>query len=621
MDIKKLEDQYLEAKKAYYDGNPIMSDADFDILENILNENNSIITKTVGTVKAGKFDHPSPMLSLGKISVYDNENLPIGEISKWMTGSEEYEITPKLDGNAINLIYEKGTLNLALTRGSGLKGFDMTSKLIHMVPNFISTPFEKVEIRGEVVLPVETFNKKYSEFKNPRNFVAGVLGRDETNPIMIKDFKFIAFELKAYTGNVYEYPDKSTELLSNLGFEVPFRKVIRSSKEFSSVYSEFLDFRENHSKYQLDGMVIKMKESDRADVGYTDHHPKWAIAIKFPPKEAITTIVGISWKTGTSGEIVPTAVMEPIDLDGTTVSRATLFNWGKVKEMKAFPGAKVLIAKAGDIIPQIYQVITPSENPIEHPKTCPSCAGETRLDGVHIWCDNNECYTRVISKLEAGIRTFKIENIGSSTIKKFHEVGFKTVKDVFDFSKFNEEALIKTGEFKKGRSLEIIMDGITSVKEVTISQALMACQFESLGWSTAQQIGKYLSGIEYDFKGLNREVVKSITDENHQNRKFLNDFINILSNSGITVTYEISAPIDNNIIKYEMTGSPKDSGYPVKSEFIKFLTDKGYQHHKLDSDCQLLITDSYDSSSSKMSAARKKGIEIITYSDLINKLN
>jgi DNA ligase (NAD+) len=628
MNIQEKESLYLQAKEAYYIGEPIMSDFEFDTLESELKDSGSSIIHKVGSTKAGKFDHISPMLSLGKISVYDNEQLPLSEVSKWMSDSNEFEVTPKLDGNAVNLIYEKGKLKLALSRGTGLKGFDITEKLKHIVPALATIPYEGIpyelmEIRGEVVLPVSIFNKKYSDFKNPRNFVAGVLGRDETDPNVVKDFKFVAFELKGYHSTVqglYEYPQHSTDILGDIGFETPYRKSIQNAKEFKETYFEFLNYRENISPYQLDGMVLKMKESDRKDIGYTDHHPKWAIAIKFPPKEAVTTIIDISWKTGTSGEIIPTAVMEPIDLDGSTVSRASLFNWGKVNEMKTFPGAKVLIAKAGDIIPQVYQVVEPSEYQTPPPSHCPSCGTQTRIDGIHIWCDNQECFSRVISKIEGAIRTFKIENVGSSTIRKIYEAGFKSILDIFNFEKFNEEALIKTGLFKEGRALEIIMENVKGVKSVSISQALMACQFENLGWATAQELGKFLSGIDHDFKGLNREVVNSITDEDSDRRKFLMDLINILNNSGILVTYDEPKVKDNNIIYFEMTGSPGASGFKVKAEFIKYLSDKGYEHHKLNSECKYLVTDSYTSSSSKMKAAEKLGVEIITYEDLINKI-
>lgn len=626
MNIQEKESLYLHAKEAYYVGEPIMSDFEFDTLESELKDFGSSVIHKVGSTKAGKFDHVTPMLSLGKISVQNNEQLPLSEVSKWMSGSNEFEVTPKLDGNAVNLIYKNGKLHLALSRGTGLKGFDITEKLKHIVPNLATVPYEGVpynlmEIRGEVVLPVSIFNQKYSDFKNPRNFVAGVLGRDETDPKVVKDFAFVAFELKGHTDtqDIY-YPQGSTNILHDMGFETPYRKTITSSKEFKETYFEFLHYREKVSPYQLDGMVLKMKESDRKNIGQTDHHPKWAIAIKFPPKEAITTIRDISWKTGTSGELVPTAVMEPIDLDGSTVSRASLFNWGKVKEMKTFPGAKVLIAKAGDIIPQIYQVVEPSNKETLPPSHCPSCGTQTRLDGIHIWCDNQECFSRVISKIEGGIRTFKIENIGSSSIRKIYEAGFKSILDIFDFQKFNEEALIKTGLFKEGRALEIIIQNIKGVQSVSISQVLMACQFENLGWATAQELGKFLSGIDYDFKGLNKEVVNSITNENSDRRKFLMDFVNILNGSGILVTYDESKVKDNSIIYFEMTGSPGSSGFKIKSEFITFLSDKGYEHHKLNSECKYLITDSYTSSSSKMKAAQKLGVEIITYEDLINKI-
>lgn len=610
--MNSQEQLYLRAKEAYYAGEPIMSDSDFDLLEAELKSQGSDVVNIVGSGSTGKIAHPSNMLSLAKISVYDNENLPMEEVEKWLKvcdGSKTFEFTSKMDGNAVNLVYKNGKLRHAITRGEGHRGYDVVDKMQHVVPNTINHD-GLVEIRGEVVIKVKTFNEKYSEFKNPRNFVAGILNRDEADIKIVKDLELICFEARIHENGSYHFPENTMKFLVGSGFQVPETKIMENVEDFKKLYAHYLNFRENLSEYQLDGIVIKAQEATREEIGFTDHHPKWAIAIKFPPKDAITEIVGIDWKTGTSGEIIPTAVMRPIDLDGSTVSRASLFNWGRVRDWKAFPGAQVLIAKAGDIIPQIYQVIKPSENKATPPSCCPSCGGPARIDDLHIWCDNRECYTRVISQLAAGIKIFKIENVGQSTVERFYEAGFKKVTQLFDRSVFNKESLIATGIFKEGRQLEIILDAMHGIKEVSLTQVILACQYDQIGSSAAEKLAQHLSGIEADFSGLNRAALANVIS----NHSLVDELVEVLERSGVKVTRPSNEKVDASLT-YEMTGSPKDFGFSTKGEFTKMAENAGFKNTKLEKGTRYLITDSMDSDSSKMQKARKLGVEIITYGE------
>jgi DNA ligase (NAD+) len=610
--MKPQEKLYLRAKEAYYAGEPIMSDSDFDLLEVELKSQGSEVVNIVGSGSTGKIPHPSNMLSLAKISVYDNESLPMDEVKKWLEvcrDSKTFEFTSKMDGNAVNLIYKNGKLRHAITRGEGHRGYDVVDKMKHIVPNTINHD-GLVEIRGEVVIKVSTFNEKYSEYKNPRNFVAGILNRDETEIQIVKDLELVCFEARLHENESFRFPESTMKFLAGNGFLVPETKIMETTEDFAKLYAHYLNFRENLSEYQLDGIVVKAHEMTRESIGYTDHHPKWAIAIKFPPKDAITEIVDIVWKTGTSGEIVPTAVMRPIDLDGSTVSRATLFNWGRVRDWKAFPGAQVLIAKAGDIIPQIYQVIKPSENKVTPPSCCPSCGGSARIDDLHIWCDNRECYTRVISQLSAGIKIFKVENVGQSTVEKFYEAGFKKVTQLFDRSVFNKESLIATGFFKEGRQLEIILEAMHGIKEVSLTQVILACQYDQIGNAAAEKLAQHFSGIQADFSGLNRAALNYVINNN----SLINELVEVLEKSGIKILKPSNEKIDSSLT-YEMTGSPKDFGFSTKNDFIKLAENAGFKNTKLEKGTRYLITDSIDSDSSKMQKARKLGVEIITYGE------
>ncbi len=280
LNLKDKETLYLKAKDTYYAGNPIMTDAEFDILEEKLKEAGSTVPFIVGSVKAGKFLHPSPMGTLGKLSVYDSNDMQkvISEFDNWSLnikskGVYEFEVTPKFDGNSMNLVYEYGILENALTRGDGENGFDQKSKMLFIVPNKISIQ-EKIEVRGEVVIPIKIFDKKYAKkFKNARNFVAGILSRDEINKDIIKDLVFVAYELRIHKGNSFEFPlkNKTIDILTNLGFnkEYPiYVKYFNDIKEFKKIYDEFEEYREKYSPFQLDGMVIKGDEKYRNTIGF-----------------------------------------------------------------------------------------------------------------------------------------------------------------------------------------------------------------------------------------------------------------------------------------------------------------------------------------------------------------
>lgn len=582
------------------------------------------------------------MLSLDKISVYNenfgeisNEENPNQQFSKWVreqvTGTVKLEASPKLDGNAINLIYSPNLV--AVTRGDGNSGFDCTKKIERIVPekidfSILGENIKAVEIRGEAVMKKSNFSARWAaDNKNPRNMVAGILSRDEVSVDEIDDIDFIAFEVKIHfkTGLIKSY--SKFEELHELGFNIPENIYAIGDTSlhdeiygiFTYFYKTFLSYRKE-SEYQLDGFVIKFASSDiRYQLGETDHHPRWAIAVKFPPKDSITTIKDIDWKVGTTGEIVPTAILEPIELDGTTVSRATLFNHGFMKSFGAYPYAEVLVAKAGDIIPQIYKVTKPSTVLPVLPVTCPSCGSKTVFDDKHIWCTNHdECPDQLRGRIKYAIQILKFDRVGGAMVDKLFDIGFRNISDYFG-EKFNKDFLLENG-FKDGRQLEILIDAVNSVKEIEFKDVILILGIRGLGESAAKQIASYLNSDEYDFKGLTKDIVNQFTFDSDI-RKKLYSLINILNNRSISVTYAKRHQLSNDTILFEMTGSPKDAGFKTKEEFLEFTSSKNLLHSKLDKNCKYLVTDSYSSSSSKMKTATKIGVEIITYQDLVKKLS
>jgi DNA ligase (NAD+) len=626
MDIQQLEELYIRAKAAYYEGESIMTDDEFDRLEEELKELGSEVVEIVGNPidRNAKFPHWSQMGSLSKVQASLDGTLPIEQMNKWFDSFPEeviFEATPKFDGNAVNLMYKRGKLERCVSRGNGIKGRDITQKLVGKIPNDLGVHYD-VEIRAEVVMPISIFQAKYaSESKNARNFVAGVLNRIENDPEVLSELEILAIEARVYrdiTGDAssdYDYPLNSMELIKSWGF-LPSKTIYFKKDEFERVYQEMKNYRENESPYLLDGMVVKAQEDIRKTIGYTGHHPSWAIAVKFPPKEAVTKILGFKWNVGTSGEISPIANFEPVDLDGTVVKNAAAFNYGHIVREQLYPGAEVTVAKAGDIIPQIYKVIKKGDpSSFIYPTHCPKCNTETVIDGIHLMCPNEECEGKLYRKFLIGIRTFQTKRFGGVTVKNLYDAGYTRVHDVFDIEKFNEEKLIATGKFSKGKTLEYLIAEIENIKSVPLHRCILSLQFDKVGISAAKQIAKMIRGQKYSFSGLVGTAIQGWNPGENRREK-LEELLRLMEARGIVIENE---PDEIAGIGYEMTGSPKGSGFDTKSELEKFLSNYGYVHKGL-KESKILLTDSMNSSSSKMAMARKLGIEIKTYSDFINSL-
>lgn len=613
MEVTSKEAMYLEAKQAYYAGNPIMTDAEFDELEDELVAAGSQVTARVGAVGSYDRKHPSPMLSLSKIMVLDDTELPTDQFAKWSSkvpGKVQFEFTPKLDGSSCNLVYINGHLDSAITRGDGIHGTDITPKMKMIVPRRISHT-GRVEVRGEVVIRADIFAAKYqNEYKNPRNFVAGVLGRKEDFDAA-RDFSFLAFEARVHNDGDIEHV--SIDEVAANAFELPFSftKEINGLGDFAEVYGKMLKHRVDESQYQLDGFVVKYPHKHRSDLGENDHDPNWAVAIKFPPKEAVTDVISLEWNVGSTSELCPVAVLKPVFLDGTEVSRVSVYNFGNVQKLGLFPGARIAIAKSGDIIPIVKRVINANSQG-KAPTHC-TCGSVTEVDGIHVYCTGDTCGDRDLVKIRRGISLLGIKNLGDSTVERLMQAGIKRIQDFFDKSKFNKQAIINSGLFKPGRSLDIIFDSFSEHKALTLDLVIAILQFDGVGRTISKAIAQHMVGGKPDFSGMTKETVSKMLDPTSSESRTIRAFLTLLSENG----YSVKNPqkISSDAIKIEMTGSPKPH-WPTKDALMSDLAAKNIVHHGLKPDTTYLVTDDKGSTSSKMGKAAKMGISVITYAEL-----
>ena len=365
----ELENKYLNAKIAYYKGKPFLSDSEFDFLELTLKNNGSKAIDQVGAkIKDFDFTLPTKMLSLSKIQTElfedSSTNYMITQFNDWYKKrtdkiglSPKLIASPKYDGNAINVIYINSKLSSIITRGDGVKGKNVTNNLKKLFPEqllIVGDDYKSgvLEIRCEVVVNKNLFNIKYgSIFSNPRNYVAGVIGKDDYNEEKVLELTPIPLNC-IYNGN-----NISLEYLNDNKFvngikyeiEIEIKDYVETVKKFERIRDDF--------EFQLDGVVFVFSETYRAILGNNSHDPEWAIAIKFIPDEAISTVVGIEWNVGKTGELSPVILLEPVTLAGTIVKRVSGYNGGYIVKNSIKIGTIVSLHKSGDIIPEISKII------------------------------------------------------------------------------------------------------------------------------------------------------------------------------------------------------------------------------------------------------------------------
>jgi len=634
MRLTEQESLYLRAKAEYYKGTPIMSDAEFDILEEKLNLQASTVTTIVGFNdgdRNAKFKHPSRMLSLSKYQAdgFDDHQTFLDATTNWMKPiGDLFEVNAKFDGNAVNLIYKKGKLVAGLTRGTGTHGRDITSKVIgnYTVPQIIECKSHIVEIRCEIVFPVDIFNKINENIKsqgfqtiaNERNFVAGLLNSDSSNPEYVNEMVFVAISGIEHNNGKKEF--LSFDEMYELGFNEKHHLYNPrfSPDNFATVYEQMVTYRTN-SNFRLDGFVISVVDKNiKKNLGENKHDPNWAKAIKFPADLKETTIEGIEWSIARDGEMVPIALLTPTLLDGSVVKRANMANLGLVESNQYYPGAKVLLRKAGDIIPQIVKLIEPTKLPIEIPTHCPSCNSKLSTEGIHLMCRNNKCESQLKRKFIHAVTILDIFGLGGAQISNIYDSGITDVFDLFNPNIFNKETLIASGQFKSGRALDKIFIEFEKIKSITLVNIFRMLGVENLGNSISVQLANEFTRLPADYSSLDREVVRLGQERFRQ----INSIIAYLGMHNITIDLpKVESENSGSGIKVEFTGSPKEFGYKTKEEFLAECNKLGNVKHVKLSEAEYLIADSVDGSSSKIKTAKKKGITVITYSDFLEMIS
>jgi DNA ligase (NAD+) len=514
--------------------NPEISDYEYDMLYRRLveleKEHPELVTPDSPTQRVGgrasdkfeKVTHSQPMLSLG--NAFDFDDLKAwDERVKKVFPDAAYSTEVKLDGLAISLRYENGTLTVGATRGDGTTGENVTENLrtIKTIPLRLIEPFpELIEVRGEVVMHEEELERLNSErealelplFANTRNAAAGSVRQLDSKVTASRKLDFYAYHVGECSEILWDTQTGLIELLSKLGFKtVPFHRQAKTIDECWSQIEELHDHRER-LPFGADGVVIKVDQYDYHDIlGATSHEPRWAIAYKFPPEERETTVTDIISSVGRTGAITPVAIFEPVLLEGSTVGRASLHNEDEVNRLDIRIGDHIVVRKAGSVIPEVVRVLTEkrlgNEEPYIMPKHCPVCGSDTLRedDSAYTRCTNASCPAQVRERIlhYCGRDNANIDNIGDVLVDKLVGSGkVKTIADIYALTKADLLEFERMGD----KLATKILANIESSKSIGLARLLSGLGILMVGKVVAKNLALKYGSIDSIINANNEEL-------------------------------------------------------------------------------------------------------------------
>ena len=649
----------LHNHKYYVLDNATISDFDFDIklkeLEKLELENPAFFdanspTQRVGGAITKNFNtvtHKNRMYSLD--NSYSKEDLLDWEkrVQKVLGTTEtEYTCELKFDGASINLSYENGQFIKAVTRGDGFQGDDVTANIktilsIPLIPNgdFISN----FEMRGEIILPIEGFNKMNlarvangeEEYRNPRNTASGSLKLQDSGEVAKRPLDCLLYQVVTEERK-YKTHFESLEKAREVGFKVP--KTITLVKSIDEVFDfvNYWDAKRHDLPYETDGVVIKVNNlQQQEELGYTAKAPRWAIAYKFKAEQVSTVLNEITYQVGRTGAITPVANLDPVQLAGTTVKRASLHNADQIEKLDIRIKDTVFVEKGGEIIPKIIAVDftkrPENSEPTIYATNCPECHTElirTEGDAKH-YCPNEfGCAPQITGRIQHFIsrKAMDIDGLGGETVDLLRKEGLiQNYSDLYDLTVKQVIPLERMAE----KSARNIIDGVLKSKEIPFEKVLFALGIRFVGETVAKKLAKHFKSIDNlmtaDFETLiavdeiGDRIAQSILDFSSDLGNI--QLVNRLKVSGVQL--EVSAEsLENQTDKlhgqifvvsgvfYQMS----------RNELKKAIEDNGGKVSSSISKKTNFIVAGDNMGPSKLTKAQDLGIQIITEQDFIDKI-
>lgn len=639
--MKELIDILNKAASVYYQGkDEIMSNFQYDRMYDEL----SALEKESGLVLAGsptqkvgyevlselpKQTHPSPMLSLDKTKQVD-------ELASWLGGKEGL-LSWKMDGLTVVLTYENGELLNAVTRGNGVVGEVITNnaKVFKNLP--INIPFKgRMVLRGEAIITYSEFKKinallsEEEQYKNPRNLCSGSV-RQLNNEITAKrNVELYAFTLVEAEGVDFKNSQQNKmEFMKEQGFQTVEYKVVTAKNIYETV--EWFSEKVKTNDFPSDGLVLLYDDISYGEsLGSTAKFPRNAIAFKWADETAKTKLTEVEWSASRTGLINPVAIFEPVELEGTTVSRASVHNISIVKELKLGIGDTIEVYKANMIIPQIAQNLTKSGS-LEIPDKCPVCGEKTSIhkenDVEVLFCENPDCLAKKIKSISLFVSrdAMNIDGMSEATIEKFISKGFlHELADLFKLNRYKDEIISMDGFGEK--SYEKLVKAAETAKITTTAKFIYSLGIANIGLSNAKMVCKAFSNdlekirhasidelVEIDGVGeiIAESFVKFFANEN--NNHMVDDLLDIVT----LEDEENDNANDMDGMNFVITGSVNH--FSNRSEVKELIEGRGGKvTGSVTSKTKYLINNDSTSNSSKNKKAKELGVQIITEDEFID---
>ena len=640
--MKELIEILNNASRLYYQySTPIMTDFEYDKLydelEKLEKETNTVLSNSPtqnvepeAIDSLVKVEHPAPMLSLSKTK-------SISELASFL-GNQEGLISWKLDGLTIVLTYKDGKLSSGVTRGNGIIGEVVTENVKKFKNIPLTIPYKgTLVVRGEAVIKYSDFNKMNeeldddsSQYKNPRNLCSGSVRQLDSKVTAKRNVNCIIFAL-IESEKKFKLKSEEFEWLKSLGFDVvEYHKVTSNNIEEQVLY-----FKNKINEYDIpsDGLVLLYNDIEYGkQLGTTAKYPKNAIAFKWQDETAETKLIDVDWLVSRTGLINPVAVFEPVELEGTIVSRASLHNVSILQGLSLGIGDTILVYKANMIIPQIADNLTQS-NSLAIPNKCPVCNHEARIissnDVKYLYCMNDFCPAKLVKRLSqfTSRNAMNIEGLSDAIINKLADEGLiKTYADIYNLKRYKNDIISFEGFGEK--SYDNLINSIEKSRNVKLANFIFALGIPDIGLYRAKLICKNYSNDINKIRNLTFEELSKIDGigeiiakewiDTFNNEDFIKELELLLKEVNFTDT-----SIDNNQplkdLIFVITGSVNN--FTNRDELVEYIESYGGKVVKaISNNVNYLINNDITSTSTKNTKAKELGIKIISENDLMSMI-
>ena len=528
--MKHLVEEILMHNRNYYElDNPTISDKEYDKLYDELVDLEKELgvvlpnspTQRVGGDTLEKFEkkqHEVRLYSMGKVRSLEELHDFFEDMKKFVK-NPTYSVEYKFDGLTIVVEYVGGKFVGATTRGNGEVGEVVTEqvKTIKSVP--LEIPFKgHLLLQGEGMMTNSSF-KKYNKtaeepLKNPRNGVAGAIRNLDPKETAKRRLDYFCYAVLLAEGKRFSTQQEMHEFLIENGFQTgDFFEVCDNEKDIDALIEE-IDRKKSTLDIMIDGAVVKLNQvAPREEIGYTNKFPKWARAYKFEAEETSTILKDVIWQVGRSGRVNPTAILEPVELAGATISRATLNNIEDIRKKKVSINSRVFIRRSNEVIPEVLGLAERSKNAKEivEPKVCPCCGSILVKKGPLVFCKNHDnCKEQIIARLTHFVSrgAFDVEGLSEKTLRQFYDdLGVRHYSDLFNVSK---EQLVNLEKFKDKKA-ENVLNALEKCKNIEFSRFLFGLGITEVGTKTAKDLARRFKNFE-DIKNAKFEEILEIED-------------------------------------------------------------------------------------------------------------